>query len=504
MNARSKGIALSYIYTVMNTVIGLFMSAYIIRIIGQTEYGIYQSMTAFASYLGLVECGTATIMARNVSMCKIEHNENDKLIRNISTIWTTAIVQSILMLVVAIVFYFSIGIIYQTSMTISQIEYSKILFTFVIVKIITSFCTQALNGILLGFEHYSVSTLVSIVYLTVRTGVLIVLLIYKPYAIVLVIIDAILAVFMLLYTVLYCKIQFNVSLSFKYFDAKVFREVLPLAMAMFLQVIINMANNNVDKFVIGILMSPEAVAVYSIGMYIYTTFSSLTVIPVGMYMPKIAQDIGEGKANDELMCALIQPCRLVFLIGGLILFGFGSIGKQFITIVYGKDYLEAWIIAIIVMVPMLIHMSNAVLENVLTILNKRLFLSICLLLTTMANIILTIWWIQTRGIVGAAAATAICTLLGQVILMNMYYERVIHIRISRLFISIFKGILPSLISALIFSVIMTYFIHNIYLSFVVGGIVFMSVFAICMMLFGANEYEKELIKNIIKRKKLRV
>ena len=46
MNRRA-GIILSYAYTVLNTVIGLLMSAFIIQRVGKTDYGIYQAVTAF-------------------------------------------------------------------------------------------------------------------------------------------------------------------------------------------------------------------------------------------------------------------------------------------------------------------------------------------------------------------------------------------------------------------------------------------------------------------------
>lgn len=240
-------------------------------------------------------------------------------------------------------------------------------------------------------------------------------------------------------------------------------------------------------------MSPEAVSVYSIGMFIYTTFSSLTTIPISMYMPKVAADMREGKQGAELTKSLIQPCRLIFLIGGLVLFGFIVIGRQFISIVYGSDYIEAWAIAVVIMIPMLINMSNGVLVNVLDIMNKRLSRSFFLLITTIGNIILTIWWIQTWGMLGAAVATGICTLIGQDLLLNIYYNKVIKIRILYLFKETFRGILPSLVLATVLGFLSINWITNQYLQFVVGGMVFGLVMGVSMIAFGANSYEKQKI-----------
>lgn len=491
--SRGKGIAISYVYTVLNTVIGLFMSAYIIRTMGQTEYGVYQTMTSFATYLTLFQFGTNSIMTRNISLCKKDSTEIELYRKNTSTIWTVTIIQAAIIAAASLGFYLMIDLIYKNSLTVEQIQYGKILFLIVVVKLIISFFIQVLNGIILGCEHYSLSTVVQLVYLIVRTVLVVALLLFKPYAVHLVVLDTVLTVSMLAYTYFYCKKYLRVSFAFKYFDRAIFVNALPLAMALFLQSIINMANGNVDKFVIGIMMSPEAVSIYSIGMFIYTTFSSLTTIPISMYMPKVAADMRDGKQGAELTETLVQPCRLIFLIGGLVLFGFITIGKPFVSIVYGDEYMEAWIIAVVVMGPMLINMSNGVLVNVLDVMNKRMSRSFFLLITTIGNIVLTIWWIKTWGMVGAAVATAICTLIGQDIFMNIYYDKVIKIRIMYLFKETFKGILPSLIISTVFGLISIIWIKNQYVQFVVGGIVFCLIMVVSMIKFGANSYEKQRI-----------
>ena len=118
MNRRGKGIAISYIYTILNTVIGFFMSAFILRMLGKTDYGVYQTMTSFLTYLTLFEFGTGTIMTRNISLCKKDGTENDDIRKNISTVWTTTCILSAHM-------YRCIHILSFDWYNISQIPYSR-------------------------------------------------------------------------------------------------------------------------------------------------------------------------------------------------------------------------------------------------------------------------------------------------------------------------------------------------------------------------------------------
>ena len=200
MNRRGKGIAISYIYTILNTVIGFFMSAFILRMLGKTDYGVYQTMTSFLTYLTLFEFGTGTIMTRNISLCKKDGTENDDIRKNISTVWTTTCILSALICIGVFIFYLLIGTIYHKSLTPEQIETGKLIFIISAVKLVFNFLVQTLNGVVLGFERYSLGSIVSLTYLIVRSIIVVSLLIVKHSAIVLVTIDTELTIFIFIFT----------------------------------------------------------------------------------------------------------------------------------------------------------------------------------------------------------------------------------------------------------------------------------------------------------------
>ena len=493
--SRKKGIALSYVYTIMNTVIGLFMSAYIIQSVGQADYGIYQAVTAFVSYLVLFELGTGTILTRNISLLKKDGSETDQIQKNISTIWIISLLMSGIIVAVSIGFYFMMDGIYSNSLTADQIAFGKPLFILAVVKLVFNFLTQTMNGAIIGCEHYSVHRVISIVHLAFRTVVVAVALHFTHR----VFIDAILSIVVGAATAFYCFFNLKIKLTVKNFDKTVFVAAMPLAMALLFQSIINMANNSVDKFVISVLMPPESVAVYSVAMYVYVTFSTLTTVPITMYMPQIAQNMRAGLRGTELTKTLVPACRLTVVIGGLIVAGFIAIGRPFVKFMYGAEYIEAWFTAVLIMVPMLVNMTNGVVVNVLDILNKRLARSLILMCTTVLNIILTVWWVQKYGMIGAAIATAISTIIGQIILSNLYYSKIIGLKVSLLFSQGYKGTLPSLIVAAISGWTITFIPSTSLVKLLVGGIVFLSVFAAMFWFFGANADEKQMLKSIFGR-----
>lgn len=480
---------------------GIFLSSFLLRSLGDTEYGIYQTIASFASYLVLLEFGTGTVMTRNIATCIGKKSDKKALDKNISTIWTITHILTIVIVIFSVGFYLFIGPIYSNSMTPEQIDYARYIFILVSANLILSFYLQTINGVVLGFEKYSFISIQNIIKILLRTAILTIFILIYRYSIIIAVTDTLLSAAIIIFSVLYCKKKVNVKFGFFQFDKTIFKAAMPLCLAIFLQTIVNQANNNVDKFIIGIKMSPEAVTLYSVALYIFSIFSSLTTIPISMYSPQISIDMSRNISNRELSEKLISPCRLTVFIGGSILFGFISAGRQFIDILYGKSYEKAWIIALILMIPSFINMVNGVLINVLNYLNKRMVRSLALMITTAANIILTVLWIDKWGMIGAAAATCVCTILGQIIIMNIYYAKYLKIRVLYMFKHAFKGILPFQILGAAAGLIIGYFIDNTIVSFIVCGGIYLTIFGIGYIIFGATEKEKTKIKSLINRSK---
>lgn len=497
INSRKTGITLSYVSTIANTVIGLFMSVYYVRSVGKSEYGVYQSMASFLSYLTLLEFGLGSVMTRNISMC--DKNSREDIDKNVSTIWNTSIGLSIAILSIATVFYLFIDKIYANSFNDSQIVSGKMIFMFMAIRMVFSFVSQGLKGAILGFERYGVTQLASLVHLIVRTMLAIAVLAVFHDMVMMTALDLASQIAVTLFLFFYCKHNLKLRFSVRFFSKQIFIASFPLAFALFLQTIVNTANNNVDKFVISVLLNPESVAVYSVAMYIYTTYSVLMTVPISQYMPQVAKDIKSGKSGMALTETMVSPCRLATVIGGAIMFGFISVGRSFIEVFYGNDYMEAWLIAVVIMVPMYIHMTDSILVNVLDVMQKRMASSLCQLGTTISNIILTVILVKCWGMIGGALATCVCTLLGQVLVLNIYYAKKINIRILWLYKESYKGILLCFVLATIAALPVTFFISNSVVSLILGGVIFVAVSACTLMLFGLNAAEKKEITHMLHR-----
>lgn len=498
MRKRNLGLVLSYTNTFLNMITGLFMSSFLLRQLGDTEYGVYQTIASFANYLVLLEFGTGTVMAKNLSVCRSNEDSQLQIEKNISTIWTITNILAVIIAVVSVIFYFLLSMVYSKTLTPNQIIVGKRIFIFITIYLLSSFFSQTLNGIMLAYENYTYASSVSIFRILIRTVLLSILILNWKHGVIIAIVDACLGVGLAIYGYVYATRKLKVKVNFNKFDAVVLKTSLPLCLAIFLQAIVNQANNNVGKFILGVSVGPEEVSLYSVGLYIFSIFSSLSTIPISLYVPQVTKDVTIGKRGKELTDSLVQPSRLLVIISGSVLFGFFAAGKQFVEIVYGKSYLLAWGIALMLIFPMFINMTLGIVINVLNAMNRRLSRSLILMFSTAINIFLTIVLISRIGVVGAAVATGVSMMI-QVLLLCIYYSKSIGISVVYLFSHAYKGILVFQIAGAAIGYWVGRIIDGVYISFIASGIVYVVVAFGGYFLFGKNEKEKKQFAKLFKK-----
>ena len=498
MKQRNIGIVLSYTNTFLSMVSGLVISVFLLRELGDVNYGVYQAIAAFVTCLVLLEFGTGTVMTRNLVTCLAKGRDEEQLHKNISTIWGIACFLAAIIFIVSIGFYFSIDHIYAKSMTALQIAEAKKIFIFMSIFLIASFATQTIGGMPLAFENYLFAAKLSIFRNTFRIILVIAVVLCVKRAVAVAIVDCCLSIGIFIFTYLYCRRKFKVKINLNDFDKNVFKIALPLCFALFLQIVVTQANSTVGKFVISVMLTPDKVALYSIGLYIFGMYSSIATIPVSMYMPQIGKDVIAGVEGLNLTKSLIQPSRLIVIISGSVVFGFIAVGQQFIEILYGSKFIQAWPIAMILMIPMFINMSNAVVINVLDIKNKRHIRSIIMMISTVINVILTVIWIKKYGVIGAACSTGLSTII-MLVLTNLYYSKAIGIRVLFLYFQAYKGILIYQICGALIGFGVGFVIKNQYISFFAGGFAYILVSFGGFIFKGMNPIEKDFLRHLILR-----
>ena len=103
------------------------------------------------------------------------------------------------------------------------------------------------------------------------------------------------------------------------------------------------------------------------------------------------------------------------------------------------------------------------------------------------------------GIIGAALCSCVSYLLGQGIIMNVYYYKVTGLDIPRFWGNILRmAVIPGgMLAAGMF--VLERVALNSWMTFFLGVVIYSGIYALLMYRFAMNDYEKDIIRKPVKK-----
>ena len=184
---------------------------------------------------------------------------------------------------------------------------------------------------------------------------------------------------------------------------------------------------------------------------------------------------------------------------GLISSGFIIFGNEFIYLWLGKGYEEVYKIALWIMIPLTIPLIQNTGIAIVQARNQHQFRSIVYFFIALLNIVMSILLVKKYGAIGCAVATGFSFIVGNIIIINIYYWKRVNIDIPLFWNNILKMSIPVIITMII-GYGLNYFISDYkIMTFILKGIVYVGVYVALMWLMGMNKDEKKEILNPMKK-----
>lgn len=181
--------------------------------------------------------------------------------------------------------------------------------------------------------------------------------------------------------------------------------------------------------------------------------------------------------------------------------GIQNASGDFIVIVVGDTYEDAYWVAILMMIPNMIPLVQSICLNVVVAQNKHKFRSLVYLGIAILNVVGTWFLMRYMGIIGAALMTGVALIIGQGFVMNWYYHKKTGLDMLRFWkqmLSVY--IVPTLLC--IGTLLLSNWIDFYKLPALFTGIALYTVMYCGLnWLFTVNAYEKEMILGQMKRKR---
>lgn len=498
MNQRKIGIGLSYLNIVLHAVLGFLYVPILLHYIGKNEYGLYQLIGSLIAYFSIMDFGLTAAVTRFYTKYKaLKDKIGMENILAISLYGYAGV--TVLCLVVGCICYFNLDYIFGASMSAEELTEASQMFLLLLFNIAVSLSTMIFRAVINAHEKFLFLKGLETIQLIIQP-VLVVLILQKyPTAMAVAMAQTFLNVILILARMYYCFGKLNITIKFHYWNHDLFDDFRRLALSIFAVSLIDQVFWKTNQIILGIVQGTGAVAVYSIASLIYMNYMALSTAISGVYLPHITELVVQRKPVQELSALFIQIGRWQYYLLALVATGFIVFGKQFIQIWAGNGFSDAYIITLLIILPFTIDLIQNIGLAILQAMNCYDFRAKIYFLTGVLNLIMAIPLGIRYGGIGCAVATGISMLIGNGLIMNVFYARYINLDIKDFWWQIGRITVVVLICVTMGYSLNLLLPFNGRLGFVMKILLYTILYTVLIYRFALNIEEKVKVGKIIKK-----
>lgn len=492
------GALLSYVVLALQNLVGLVYTPFMLRMMGKSEYGLYSIAASIVAYLTVLDLGFGNAIVRYTAKFRAEGKQEEQY-RMFGMFFLLYSAIGVVTLAVGGILYLNAGVIFDTAMTPVELQRTRWILALLVVNLAITFPFSLFGSIITAYEQFVFQKVLTIVRIVLNTATMIVLLTLGYKAVALVVVTTIFNIVTLGCNFWYCKSRLNVKLKFGGFQLGFLKEVSVYSLWIFMNAIMDRVYWSTGQFVLGAYVGTAVVAVYAVAIQLQNMYMSFSTAISGVFLPKVtamAVNDSDGKAISDLF---IRTGRVQYCVMALVLSGFFLFGKQFIQFWAGDGYEDAYIIALLFFVPLTVPLIQNLGITILQARNQMKFRSLLYLVISLVSLGAQIPLAKYYGGVGCACAVAGALILGQIIVMNVYYCVKQKIDIVRFWIEIFKmSLTPAALTVVTYYIIARSNIDSV-AKLVCAIALYLVVYLPLFFVFSMNSYERELILNPLKK-----
>lgn len=491
-NQRKIGAILSYVVIALNMVVGLAYTPFLIRSLGQSEYGLYSIVYTVISYLTVMDMGFGNSIiiytARYINQGDKE--KQDKLHGMFFLIYC---VIGVIATIIGIILFFNVDTLFGNTMTIEELSKARVMMLILTFNLAITFPLSIFGNIMVAHEKFVLGKSVKILQILLQPMMMIPLLLLGYKAIAMVIVVTITNIICLLLNTFICIKNLNVRLKFKGFDFTLLKEIFAYSFFIFLNQIIDKANWSLGQFLLGSLVGTVATAIYAVSSQLNNMYMNFSTAISNVMLPKITKMEDRKASNKEFTDVFVKTGRIQYLLMALIITGFVLFGKAFINWWAGPGYEDSYLIACILMIPATIPLIQNIGLSILQAKNLYKYRTIIFFGIAILNVVMSIPLTKIYGGIGTAMGTAVSLILGQCIILNIYYHKKVGINMIEFWKNILRMSIPIVFVALFGIGLNILIVSNSILILALKIILYSIVYVLIMWFFGMDNYEKNLI-----------
>lgn len=492
INQLKAGALLSYVSMGLGFIISILYTPIMLRLLGQSQYGLYTLVASVVSYLGLLNFGFGSAYMRYYYRYKVE-NDHEGVAKLNGMFLIVFSLLGLIAVVAGLLLANNIDLVLGNNLTASELDTARILMVILVFNLALSFPGTVFSSYITANEKFIYQKIIQLISVVVSPLVMLPVLLLGYQSVGMVVVTTLFSLIVQVSNAIFCFRILRIQFIFRNFDFGLFKEMVVFSSYIFMNMIIDQINWNVDKFLIGRYRGTTEVAIYGLAAQLNSYYLMLSTAISSVFIPRVNHMVAGVNDNQALTDLFTRIGRIQFMLLSLIWTGLVFFGAPFIYMWAGADYLDSYPIAFLLIIPVTIPLIQNLGIEIQKAKNMHKFRSVVYLLIAVGNVLISIPLTAKYGGDGAAFGTACALIIGNGLVMNWYYDKKVGLGIKYFWSQIIRFI-PSLLIPIVTGMIMFMTVDLYKLeSFILCGFIYVLVFCLSMWFVGMNQYEKDLL-----------
>ncbi len=503
MNQRRAGAILSYINMGVNTVVNLLYVPLLLYYIGQNEYGLYKLLASFIAYFGVMDFGlNAAFIRFYTRYLTLKDTRRMSILLGMAFRFYLLII--VLIILIGTVLFIQLDDFFSGALSASELQEAHYIFILLVCNIVFSFGSQIHITALIAHERFVLLKGSALLRVVLQPLLIICVLQFYQNALAVVAIQTLFNLANTLIYIWYARNRLKIKAKYNGIDKDMLKEMKNLALSVLVVFIVDQIFWQTNQIVLGMYTGTATVAVYAIASQIYMNYYQFSTIIPGMMGPKITAMVTLDATAEALSEQFIKIGRLQYIILLGVVSGFYLFGKEFICLWAGDSFVDAYWIALFIIVPFTIDLVQNLGLSILQAQNRYGFRAVVYCFAGLVNLLLVFMIAKVYGGIGCALVTGTVMFISNGLIMNIYYARYINLKIIRFWLEIGKISLAAIPVLLIGNLLNVFMYEDSLLVYVLKLILFMIVYYCIIYKLAMNCYERDLFSMVRVMRKLHI
>lgn len=494
VNQLKAGVVLNYVVIFLNTVVGLLYTPYMLRMMGQSEYGLYSLVASVIAYLTVLDLGFGNAIVRYTAKFRAEKKTEEQY-EMFGMFFLLYLVIGIIAFGIGLGLYFNVDTLFGNTMTTVELGRARIMMLLLVANLAFTFPMSIWGSIIQAYEDFVFQKSLNIIRIILNTVVMICLLHFGYKAVAMVVVQTIFNVLTLVINFIYCRRKLNIHIYFRFrhFHWGFLKEVAIYSFWIFLNAIIDRVYWSTGQFVLGAMVGTAAVAVFAIAIQLEGMYMQFSTAISSVFLPKVTAMVATNRSRKEISDLFIRTGRIQYIVLAYILSGFIIFGRQFIELWAGTGYSDAYMISLLFFIPLTVPLIQNLGITILQARNEMKFRSVLYIIIALVSLAMQIVLTSHFGGIGCAMGVSGALVVGQILIMNVYYRRRQDLDIMTFWKEISKmSIIPIVLIISSMLVIRHFFALDSWGKLILGIAAFSSVYIPLFFRFSMTDDERNL------------